>query len=139
MSLIRALAHVCLKTTDLEQTTRFYCEALEMAKLFRFTRRGVVIGFYLKASASTFIEVFLEETAVSSPQGRLQHFCLEIDNIEYVRSRLLQAGYAAGEIQLGADHSWQFWAKDPNDVNLEFHQYTPQSAQRSGQDVEVNW
>jgi hypothetical protein len=36
----------------------FYCGALGMQKLFNLTQKGEVIGFYLKASNDTFIEVF---------------------------------------------------------------------------------
>ena len=61
MPLIKAVAHVCIKTTDLEKTTAFYCGTLGMEKLFDFTRQGNVIGFYIKASHDTFIEVFQDD------------------------------------------------------------------------------
>ena len=139
MSLIKALAHVCLKTTDLEKTLEFYCGALGMEKLFDFTRQEKVIGCYIRASPSTFIEVFLQvETLPSGHLKALDHFCLETDHIEKVRERLLNQGYSPGDIKMGADHSWQFWIKDPGGVDVEFHQYTEQSAQLTGHGVEVN-
>ena len=43
--------------------------ALGMERLFNFTRNGVVIGYYLKASAQTFVEVFHAD-AVSPTERR---------------------------------------------------------------------
>jgi hypothetical protein len=34
--------------------------------------------------------------------------------------------------------SWQAWIKDPHGNPLEFHQYTPQSAQLLGGSIESN-
>ena len=140
MPLIRSLAHVCLQTDDLDKTTAFYCGALGLEKLFDFTRAGKVIGFYLRASPHTFIEVFhRDETAPGTGDRSLHHFCLEATDLEPVRQSLLAKGYAPGESKLGADGSWQFWVQDPGGVDVEFHQYTPQSAQFTGQNVAVNW
>jgi hypothetical protein len=36
-------------------------------------------------------------------------------------------------------HTWQFWIEDPNGLPVEFQQYTPESAQRTGLPVEINW
>ena len=138
--LIRTLAHVCLKTTDLEKTRRFYCETLGIKKLFDFTKRGSVVGFYLKVSADTFIEVFLQDAAeTAATHQNLHHFCLETNEIEKARAALLTNGHEASEIKLGVDGSYQCWTKDPNGVDVEFHQYTARSAQCSGRNVEVDW
>ena len=136
---IKSLAHVCIKTTDLEMTTAFYSDALGMEKLFTFTRGGEVIGFYLKAANDTFIEVFLANELEKAGKPALDHFCLETDDIHALREALLQRGYAPGEIKLGVDHSWQFWIEDPGRLNLEFHQYGGESSQFTGADVEVDW
>ena len=44
-----------------------------------------------------------------------------------------------GELKMGADHTPQFWMKDPNGMDLEFQQYTERSSQFTGRDVEVDW
>ena len=54
-------------------------------------------------------------------------------------SKLVDHGYAPGEIKMGADQTAQFWMKDPNGLDVEFQQYNEKSSQRTGQDVEVNW
>jgi lactoylglutathione lyase len=136
---IGSVAHVCIKTRDLKRTDDFYCGALEMKKLFNFTRQGQVIGCYIQAPNNTFIEVFLAGEAESIPdtQRALHHFCLETDSIKALRQRLVGHGYAPKEIIMGADHALQFWVQDPNGLKIEFQQYTERSSQVTGHDVEV--
>ncbi len=136
---IKSLAHVCIKTTNLDATTDFYCGALGMKKFFDFTRKGKIIGFYMKASNDTFVEVFLAEEVEKPGKQVLNHFCLETDSIESLRKTLIERGYAPGEIKMAVDNTPQFWMKDPNGLDLEFQQYTDKSAQITGQAVEVDW
>jgi catechol 2,3-dioxygenase-like lactoylglutathione lyase family enzyme len=136
---IKSVAHVCLKATDLAKASDFYCGALGMKKVFNFTRRGEVIGFYLKASNETFIEVFTAEEVDALGRQCLNHFCLETENIEDLRRDLAVRGYSPGEVKMGADRSFQFWMNDPSGLAIEFQQYTDQSSQRTGQPVEANW
>jgi len=136
---IKSVAHVCIKTSDLDATTRFYCGALGLKKTFDFMRNGKVIGFYMKAANETFIEVFLADELEKIGKQPLNHFCLEVDSIQAVRQSLVDQGFIAGEVKMGADNSYQFWMKDPNGMDIEFHEYTAQSAQRTGGVVEVNW
>jgi catechol 2,3-dioxygenase-like lactoylglutathione lyase family enzyme len=136
---IKSLAHVCLKTTDLNATAAFYCGALGMTKHFDFVRRGQVIGFYMKMANDTFVEVFLADEIEKIDKQILHHFCLETESLEDLRNHLIQRGYSPGELKMGADHTPQFWMKDPNGMDLEFQEYTPASAQLTGRPVEVNW
>jgi lactoylglutathione lyase/glyoxylase I family protein len=137
---IKSVAHVCIKTNDLERTLDFYSGALGMQKLFNFTRGGEVIGFYLKAANDTFIEVFrMDDAEQANGRQLLHHFCLETDAIEHLRQTLMEKGYAPQEIKMGADSTLQFWVQDPNGLDIEFQQYTEQSSQFTGADVSVNW
>jgi lactoylglutathione lyase/glyoxylase I family protein len=136
---ILSVAHACIKTASLERTASFYCDALGLTRQFDFTRKGKVIGFYLKASNETFIEVFLAAEVENSDARCLNHFCLESDDLEALSRRLADLGFQPGETKTGADKTLQFWVKDPNGLPVEFQQYTPESAQRTGANVEVNW
>ena len=134
---IKSLAHICLKTRDLQRTLDFYCGALGMKKLFDFTQRGEVIGFYLKASNDTFIEVFrCGDSEPTTDRQTLSHFCFETDSVEKVRQTLIDRGYVPEEIIVGADNSPQFWIEEPNGLKIEFQQYTEQSSQFTGRNVE---
>ncbi|HEX4085665.1 MAG TPA: VOC family protein [Chthoniobacteraceae bacterium] len=136
---ITSLAHACIKTTDLSRTEAFYCGGLGMEKTFNFTRRGEIIGFYMKAANNTFVEVFLDSAIEHTDRRCLNHFCLETDDLEGLRSRLIERGWEPEPIKMGADQTAQFWMKDPNGLAVEFQQYTEDSAQRTGRHVEVNW
>lgn len=137
--IIKSLAHVCLKTRDLQRTLDFYCGALGMQKLFDFNKNGEVIGFYLKASNDTFIEVFRSGDTEMTTDGQiLHHFCFETDSVEQLRQALVDRGFAPREIIMGADNSLQFWVQEPNGLDIEFQQYTEQSSQFTGKNVEVN-
>ena len=136
---ITALAHVCIKTTDLDKTAGFYCDTLGLQRLFDFTRNGKVIGFYMKAGNLSFVEVFLADEVDKIDRQVLSHFCLETDGIEALRQRMVELGHTPGEVKMGADNSYQFWMKDPNGMDIEFHQYTEKSSQFTGKSVEVDW
>jgi catechol 2,3-dioxygenase-like lactoylglutathione lyase family enzyme len=136
---IKSLAHVCIKATDLDAITEFYCGALGMTKHFNFTKNGKIIGFYMKAASDTFIEVFLADQVEGIDKHVINHFCLETDDIDALRNSLVARGYSPGPLKLGADLTPQFWMKDPYGMDLEFQQYTERSAQFTGKDVEVDW
>jgi catechol 2,3-dioxygenase-like lactoylglutathione lyase family enzyme len=136
---IKSLAHICIKTTDLQKTEDFYCGALGMTKLFNFVWDKAVIGFYMKAANDTFIEVFLSgETGAAPAKRTLDHFCLETNAIQELRQRLVDRGYPAREIIMGADQALQFWVQDPNGLEIEFQEYSGKSSQITGQEVELD-
>lgn len=136
--MIKALAHVCLYSRDLAATEKFYCGALGLSLKFRFMRQGGIHGFYIRISDSQFIEIFhRDEKPYGVPQ--IGHICLETDDIPGMRERLAAAGVETTEPKLGADHSWQMWLRDPDGTAIEFHQYTPQSTQYTGEDCIVDW
>ncbi len=134
---ILSIAHPCIVTNDLEKTAAFYCEALGLTRHFDFTRKGEVVGFYLKAANETFLEVFLKEDVEITKARCLNHFCLETGDIEALRQRLVDLGYKPGEFRIGSDQSRQFWIDDPNGLPIEFQQYTPESSQRTGRNAEM--
>lgn len=137
---IPALAHVCLKTPNLIATEKFYSGIFGFERQFRFTRRGEVIGFYLRIADRMFLEVFSDAAPPpADPSHTLSHFCLETDELEALRGRLVEAGFEPTPIVTGADATLQFWVTDPNGVAIEVQQYTDQSAQFHDRDVEVDW
>jgi catechol 2,3-dioxygenase-like lactoylglutathione lyase family enzyme len=136
---IKSLAHVCLKSTDLDATANFYCGVLGMKRLFDFTRNGKLIGYYMKADNLTFIEVFESGEVDKIEKQVLNHLCLETSDINALQKSLTTRGLEPGPVHLGADQSYQFWMKDPNGMAIEFHQYTEKSSQFTGKAVEVDW
>lgn len=134
--MITRLAHICIHTDDLAETQRFYCEALELEKGFKFEKDGNLFGFYLKLGGKTFIEVF---KGTPRDVGNIDHLAIETDDIDQVISKLRANGFEASDKKLGGDHTWQSWTRDPNGVRIEFHQYTPDSMQFKGGICPVDW
>ena len=132
--MIKDIAHVCLTTTDLAATERFYCEGLGFKKIFEFIRGGERVGFYLQVNERRYIEVFHRESVHLSDRHTMVHICFEVEDIDGVRHRLMSRHIDVTEKKMGGDGSWQMWATDPSGVRLEFHQYTPESAQLTGKD-----
>ena len=132
------LAHVAIETNNLAACEQFYCQILGFQKQFNFLRQGKPIGFYIRITSNCFLEIFFSEDSYSD-SSRLTHFCLETNDIEYAHNHLKKHHIEVSEINKACDNTLQFWFKDPNGINLEYHQYTEKSSQITGQDIEVNW
>jgi catechol 2,3-dioxygenase-like lactoylglutathione lyase family enzyme len=134
--MITQLAHLCIHAADLDETARFYVEAMGLEKGFEFIKDNQLFGYYIKLGNNTFIEVFKGEPG---GPGNIDHLAIETDDIDAVIARIKAHGYAIGEKTLGADHSWQVWTSDPDGVRIEFHEYTPRSMQLNGGSCPVDW
>ena len=132
----KQLAHVCIYSTDLEETARFYFKALDLEKGFEFVKDGVLFGYYIKLGSNTFIEVFKGDPG---EVGNINHIAIQVDDIDSAITRVKEHGYDIGQKALGADHSWQVWVTDPDGVRIEFHQYTGKSLQLTGGTCLVDW
>ncbi len=132
--MIKGLAHVCIAAHDLAATERFYCNGLGLEKVFNFVRGDEATGFYLRVADNTYIEVFHQSPRAAQEGFPIRHLCLQVSDIDAVAARLKSKGYDVTDKKLGADQSWQAWTTDPTGVRIEFHQYTPQSSQITGED-----
>ncbi|MBN2343275.1 MAG: VOC family protein [Deltaproteobacteria bacterium] len=134
-----SIAHLCIHTRDLEATRKFYCAGLGMKKVFDFTLKGSLYGYYLEMAKGNFIEVFIDDGVAPKVSGPMRHLCLETDDIAGAKARLTDAGIETTDIIKGCDNTYQFWFKDPNGIDIELHQYTAESSQFTGTDCEVDW
>jgi glyoxylase I family protein len=127
--MIKRLAHICLMTRNLEETFKFYHDALGLEKRFDFIRNEKPFGFYLHAGNDTFIEVFEGDP---DAVGNIKHVAIQVENLDELIERIRSNGYEVSDKALGADNSWQAWVTDPSGVRIEFHEYTPKSLQITG-------
>jgi len=135
--MIKQLAHACIMSSNLVATEAFYCGQLGLKKTFDFIKEDELYGFYLELGNGTFLEVFAEP-AEDHP-SRIRHLCLEVEDIDRVVAELDAKQVAHTDKTLGADNTWKIWIKDPDGIDIEFHQYTDQSSQASGADCLVDW
>ena len=136
--MIKRLAHVCLGARDLLAAERFYVEQLGMPLAFEFMRGGERIGFYVKAGAGTYIEIFADSSPEAAERPRIKHFCLEVDDLDAAIATLTERGVEVVDRKLGADNAWQAWISDPSGIRIELMQYRQDSAQFTSQAVRLD-
>ena len=111
--MIKALAHLCIFSKDLNRTRDFYCGALGLKPHFDFFKNGELFGFYLEAAPRQFVEFFKADAAPEIRGQRIHHFCFEVENIDALHEKLAKAGVEMTPKKLGCDQTWQCWCKDP--------------------------
>lgn len=137
--MIKALAHLCIFSSDLQRSRDFYCGVLGLEPHFEFHKEGKLFGFYLKIAPGQFLEVFSTDATTEISRQRIHHFCLEVEDMDAMLGKLSQHGVAARPKKIGCDQTWQSWCKDPDGTDIEFQQYTPQSSQFTRTNCVVNW
>jgi len=133
------LAHVCIYVQDLRRSVEYYSK-IGFRKRFAFNRNGRLFGTYLEFGDGNFIELFedITRSAATAP-GRLAHFCLETPDIDAAMESLSARGVDFSPKKLGCDSTYQIWLKDPDGNEFEIHQYTENSSQLIGGEVEADW
>ena len=135
--MIKAIAHICISTKDLDETENFYCSCLGLSKKFDFIRDGKVFGYYLQINDNNFIEVFQTGANSSEEEPQIKHFCLEVDDIDKTIEEVRNCSVNITDKEMGGDNSWQAWLTDPNGIKIELHQYTEKSNQVVGGDCVI--
>lgn len=124
------LAHVCIESDDLEATEAFY-GYLGIKRKFEFRNlENELIGMYLAFGNDTYFEIV--KVSERKKQGAVSHFAIEVEDVAAVRNTLIGKGVDVTEKRLGGDDTWMVTCHDPNDIFIEFHEYTPQSMQKIG-------
>jgi lactoylglutathione lyase/glyoxylase I family protein len=136
--MICRLAHVCLHVSNLQASLDFYEGVLELPRKFQFRKGEQLYGAYLEVGPRNYIELF-ERPGLAPQNTGIVHFCLETPDIDEAIRTLEQKSVEHTEKKLGADNSWQIWVTDPDGNRIELHQYTDESSQLNGGEVEVNW
>jgi catechol 2,3-dioxygenase-like lactoylglutathione lyase family enzyme len=151
--MIKQLAHLCLKTSQLDRMTAFYRDALGATVRFRYLNRaGQPIGCYFAFGENTFVEIFDHADAHRRSQSpkplepledprdpwlaRFNHFCLQIEDLDGYVALLEARGVTVTGRKTGNDRSRQAWVKDPDGNLIELQEYTPQSRQFTGEDFQ---
>lgn len=139
--MIKRLAHLCFKTDRMEEMVRFYRDTMGFPVKFTLDGPdGAPFGWYFEIGETSFLEVFDQASsirqwggqpeALHQPSGAFyQHFCLEVQDMEAERERLVAAGVPVTEIKTGLSASRQCWIADPDGNRIELMEYTPESLQ----------
>ncbi|RWE73345.1 MAG: VOC family protein [Mesorhizobium sp.] len=136
---VRQLAHVCIFAHDLEATRSFYRDVLGMDTRFNFLRDGRIFGFYLNCRGRSHVEVFEKTEASDGDRNQINHFCLEVEDIEAAIAHIRSKCVEVTPKKLACDDTFQAWITDPNGVRIELFEYTAKSAQFTGGDRVADW
>lgn len=149
--MIKQLAHLCFKTSQLGRQTEFYRDVLGATVRFRYLNRaGEPIGCYFALGENTFVEIFDHADAHRRSQSskplepleeprdpwlaRYNHFCLQIDGLDDFVKLIESRGAIVTGRKVGNDGSHQAWVKDPDGNLIELQEYTAQSRQFTAED-----
>ncbi|WP_394829702.1 VOC family protein [Pendulispora albinea] len=136
---IREIDHVVLRVAHLEETLRFYCEALGCT----VERHQEAIGLIQLRAGSSLVDLVPIDgklgSAGGAPPGRegrnMDHFCFRIDPFDpdAIRAHLAKFGIDAGDVspRFGAEGNGpSIYVTDPegNTVELKGPPYPPAPA-----------
>ena len=133
--MITGIAHNAVTVRDMDESIRFYTEALGFKKAFEFSHpeTGAPWIVYLYIRKGEFLELFYGGTEDNPWRDSLigfNHFCFEVDDIFASVERVRAAGYPIDiEPNQGCDGNWQAWVTDPNGVRIELMKIEPDSPQ----------
>ncbi|OHV86382.1 VOC family protein [Mesorhizobium sp. ORS 3428] len=136
---VKQLAHVCIFAHDLEATRRFYRDVLGIDTRFNFLRDGKIFGFYLDCGGRSHVEVFEKSESSYSDRNQINHFCLEVEDIDTAIAHIRSKGIEVTPKKLACDDTFQAWITDPNGVRIELFEYTGKSAQFAAGDRVADW
>ena len=132
--MITSYAHAALTVKDMDKSLAFYTEALGFKKAFdlKNPQTGAPWIEYLLVSPGQFLELFYggkDAPAVPDAAG-FNHLCFAVDDLEATVQRVRDAGFPIDvEPQMGSDHNWQAWVRDPDGVRIELMKIMPESPQ----------
>jgi lactoylglutathione lyase len=123
---IVGVAHIGLRTDNLEQARKFYGGILGFQEPFTYSEGGKLLLTYFKVNDHQYIEVFPE---LKDPkQDRLSHISFETSDAEQLRAYLTSKGVKVPEkLEPMGDGNRGFDVNDPDGHTVEFVQLTPGS------------
>jgi catechol 2,3-dioxygenase-like lactoylglutathione lyase family enzyme len=124
---IVGVAHIGLKTKDLEAARKFYGHYLGYQEAFTLDKpSGGLMLTYFKVNEHQYIEVFPELN--SDTEDRLSHIAFETTNAQQLRDYLASKGVKVPDaVPPGRDGNLSFMIKDPDEHDVEFVEYLPGS------------
>src|SRR5437660_11616926 len=123
---IVGVAHIGLKTDNLDAARKFYTGVLGLQEPFSYSEEGHLLLTYFKVNDHQYIEVF---PSLKDPkEDRLSHISFETTDAEQLRQYLASKGVKVPD-KLGPrrDHDLGFDVTDPDGHDIEFMQYLPGS------------
>lgn len=124
---ITGIAHVAVRTADLDASLAFYTDRLGFEEMMRLNGDGgELLLVYLRITDTQYIEIFPNAVGTRSPGPLamgMNHLCLEVDDLDAVVGRLAAAGVGTTIApKMGLDGNRQAWIEDPDGNRIELMQ-----------------
>jgi lactoylglutathione lyase len=126
---IVGVAHIGLRTDNLDAACKFYGQQLGYEEAFKLDRpEGGLMLAYFKVNDHQYLELF---PGWKGPEQLvLAHIAFETDNVRQLRDYLASKGVKVpAAVGKGRDGNLNFMIKDPDGHDVEFVQYMPGSLQ----------
>lgn len=124
---ILGIAHVSFKVSDINKAREFYGNLLGYEEAFTYyNNNGSIWISFFKVNDRQYIEI----TPDLKPDqaDRLNHFCLETDDLEMMRKYLQSKGIKVPDsLHIGKDRNLHLTVPDPDGHQVEFVQVIPGS------------
>lgn len=123
---ITGIAHIALKTDNLEAARQFYTHDLGFAEPFHLNNAdGSLELTFFKINDRQYIE--MSQALKSDAEDRLLHIAFETTDVKKLREYLASRGVTAPEPAKYPDGNLSITVKDPEGHRIEFVQYLPDS------------
>ena len=131
---LTGLAHIAIRSRDLEASVRFYADKLGCAEMFRLNRdNGDLMLVYMRLTDDQYIEIFPNGEGESAPSPQsvgMNHYCISVADLDVTVAELERRGVTMTRgITLGLDGNRQAWHADPDGVRIELMEMAADSKQ----------
>ena len=127
---IIGVAHIGLKTSDIEKANQFYGHVLGYDHFSLDKPTGGLMLNYYKVNDHQYVEIY--PTLKNPSEDRMTHFAFETTNIRQLRDYLEAKGVKVPQtLKPGLDKNLSMMIKDPEGHDVEFVQYMPGSLHSS--------
>ena len=121
--MIKQLSHVSLSAKSLQKVVNFYVKILGFKVIHKFlNEKKEVYGLFLYCNKRTLIEFFKSKKKLKKSL-RFRHICFEVSNIKKLKLKLKKKGFSINIKRGRTDGTLNFFIKDFEDNEIEFHQY----------------
>ena len=121
------LSHVCISTSSLHETRRFFEVLFDATVVYESKRNGFHYGTFMKISKNTFVELFYTENIIAVDFPIIRHACFSVNDLDPFRTKLKLLG-VYWEEKIGAiDKTKQIMIYGPQGLKIELHNIDSQS------------
>lgn len=115
--LVRGMNHFTILSSDVERTTRFYCDLLDLESGYRPSLRSP--GAWLYVDGSAVLHIIGRDQVPDPPAGVIDHLAFTASDIGLALDRLDERGIPCEVRKQVGSGIWQVFFHDPDGAKVE--------------------